>query len=210
MSTIAVIAKEPIAGRVKTRLCPPCTTEQAADLADAALRDTLAAVSRTRAQRRVLIFEGDAEKYRRGFDVIPQSGGDLARRLGRGFDAIGSAAFLIGMDTPQVTTSALDEALDALSAPDVDAVLGPTFDGGYWGIGLKEPDPAVFTGVPMSSTETFRSQLERLRHLDLRVSFLPPLRDVDLFHDAVTVAGSIPDSGFARHVWEVQQELAIA
>ncbi|HEV2820151.1 MAG TPA: DUF2064 domain-containing protein, partial [Solirubrobacteraceae bacterium] len=99
---LAVIAKAPVAGRVKTRLCPPCTPQQAAALAAAALSDTLAAVAATPTHRRVLVLEGERGDWvPEGFEVIPQRGDGLAERLADAFATIGEPTLLVGMDTPQ-------------------------------------------------------------------------------------------------------------
>ncbi len=104
------------------------------------------------------------------------------------------------MDTPQVTTSLIEAAVAELERPDRDAVLGPTVDGGYWAIGLKAPNDAVFHDIPMSRSITFGRQMHRLRDLGMRTSELPLLRDVDLFEDAQAVAGEIPYSDFTHCV----------
>ena len=109
------------------------------------------------------------------------------------------------MDTPQVTPALLHAALRALYRGRGDAVLGPCLDGGWWGVGLHAPDPAVFLGVPMSTTGTYDAQCARLYALGLHTRPLPVLRDVDDIHDAVAVARDVPDSRFAvtlRHVQE--------
>src|SRR5690242_2238203 len=106
---LIVIAKAPVPGKVKTRLCPPCTPAQAADLARAALRDTLTAALAARAGRRVLVLEGMPGPWLPdGFEVIAQHGDGLAERLGAAFADVGESAFLVGMDTPQVTPAQLD------------------------------------------------------------------------------------------------------
>jgi rSAM/selenodomain-associated transferase 1 len=195
---LLVIAKEPLPGRAKTRLTPPCTPAQAARLAQAALQDTLDAVEATPAQRRVLIFEGDARRWRRdGFEVIGQRGEGLAERLAAAFEDVGGPALLVGMDTPQLTPELLRTGIEALSAADVDAVLGPSLDGGYWSIGLCTPSSAAFAGVPMSSHSTLIRQRTRLGELGLRVHEQPLLRDVDTIEDAIAVAAECPGSRFA-------------
>jgi hypothetical protein len=197
-AALLVIAKEPLPGRAKTRLTPPCTPAQAARLAEAALLDTLDAVEATPAARRVLIFAGDARAYKRaGFEVIRQRGEGLAERLAAAFADIGGPALLVGMDTPQVTPELLGEGIESLSEPGVDAVLGPCLDGGYWSIGFGAPAPGAFAGVPMSSHSTGIRQRTRLRELGLRVHPLPALRDVDTIEDALPVAAECPDSRFA-------------
>ena len=201
MSGIAllVIAKQPIAGRVKTRLCPPCTHQQAAALAAAALLDTLKVVARTPAARRVLVFDGDPGRWRpHGFELIAQRGDGLGERLAAAFEDVGGPALLVGMDTPQLSTELLLDGLAALTRPDVDAVLGPALDGGYWSIGLKDTEPrGVFEGVPMSEPGTCVAQQERLASLGLAVYEQRPLRDIDTFEDAQAVAAEAPTTRFA-------------
>jgi rSAM/selenodomain-associated transferase 1 len=196
---LLVIAKAPRAGHSKTRLCPPCTPPQAAALARAALADTLEAVRATPASRHVLVLDGDPGDWLPpGFEVLPQRGGGLDERLANAFDDVACPALLIGMDTPQVTPRDLRDGLAALAEPQTDAVLGPAPDGGYWAIGVRDPDPSVFLGVPMSSARTCRAQRARLSQLRLRVRELPALRDVDRIADAHAVAALAPTGRFAR------------
>jgi rSAM/selenodomain-associated transferase 1 len=204
-ATLIVIAKAPVPGRVKTRLCPPCTPAQAAALAEAALRDTLAAALRSRADRRVVALDGEPGPWLPpGFEVIPQRGAGLAERLACAFEDVGGPAFLIGMDTPQVRPEWIDAGLDALS--ERGAAFGASPDGGYWGIGLRRPDPAVFAGVPMSEYFTGAVQRARLAMLGLATKLLRPVLDVDTFADAVAVAREAPRSRFAAEL--AQLELA--
>jgi glycosyltransferase A (GT-A) superfamily protein (DUF2064 family) len=103
-TTLLVIAKPPLPGRVKTRLVPPCTPRQAAALAEAALADTLQAALAVPARRRVLVLDGEPGPWLPpGFDIIPQCGGGLDERLAGAFAAAHGPALLIGMDTPQLT-----------------------------------------------------------------------------------------------------------
>jgi uncharacterized protein len=201
VSTLLVLAKAPVPGRVKTRLCPPCTPDEAAGLAAAALADTLAAAARSRrATRRVLVLDGPGGPWiPAGFEVVSQAGGGLAERLAAAFAGAGGPAFLVGMDTPQVTPALLDAGLAALER--ADAALGPALDGGYWGIGLRRPQPGAFEAVPMSTPATGSRQRARLAQLGLRTALLPPLRDVDTIADAELVAGQAPTSRFARALW---------
>jgi rSAM/selenodomain-associated transferase 1 len=197
-AALAVIAKAPHPGRSKTRLCPPCTPEQAAGIAEAALADTLDAVRATPAGRHILVLDGAPGRWLpAGFDVIAQRGDGLAERLGNAFADIASDALLIGMDTPQVTPALLARALAAL---DRGAVIGGALDGGYWAIGLPAPAPEAFAGVPMSAPHTGRAQRARLRDLTIPFAELPRLRDVDTFADARAVARQAPATRFARAV----------
>ena len=198
MTTLIIIAKECIPGRVKTRLHPPLSLEQAASLASASLADTFRAVSALDASRRILLFDGNlfplgSEPY----DVIHQVSGDLDRRLGAIFDACEGPTVLIGMDTPQLDAAILAPLFDEWPV-DVDAFLGFAVDGGYWTIAMAKPDGSLIRGVPMSQDNTGQLQLERLAEAGLRVRMLPELLDVDTIDDARLVAGLAPQTEFAR------------
>ena len=209
MSALVVIAKAPVAGRSKTRLTPPCTPAQAAMLAEAALADTLAAVAATPAQRHVVVLEGEPGAWLPlGLQVIAQRGAGLGERLAAAFSDVGCAALVVGMDTPQLTPALLGEALAHLDA--ADAVIGAAPDGGYWAIGLRRADDAVFAGVPMSETTTCAVQRRRLRALGLRTRELPPLRDVDDIADACAVAAAAPATRFARTLRAMDLGAAVA
>lgn len=205
--TITVLAKAPVPGCVKTRLCPPYTPEQAASLAAAALADTLAAVRATVGTARpVLALDGDPNRCPTdGVDVIAQRGGDLSERIGHAMvdthEARGGPVVIVGMDTPQVTPAALAEAVAALSEG-YDAVLGPAADGGFWLLGLARPDASVVRGVPMSTATTGQDQLARLRSAGLEVRLLMTLTDVDDELSARTVAAVAPGTRFAGRLRE--------
>lgn len=198
-AALVVIAKAPVAGQCKTRMCPPLLPEQAATLAEAALADTLQAVAWTPgATRRVVVLDGAPGPWLPdGFEVIAQRGDEFAARLAHAVTDVGEPLLIVGMDTPQITRALLAGALGALEEPATDAVLGPTDDGGYWAIGLSEPDPRVFAGVPMSTAQTGAAQRARLAQLGLHTALLPALRDVDTFDDAVAVAALAPWTRFA-------------
>ncbi|MFF7765811.1 DUF2064 domain-containing protein [Streptomyces massasporeus] len=196
MTTLLVIAKEPRPGRVKTRLTPPFTPGQAAELAEAALADTLHAVAATPATRRVLVLDGAPGPWLPpGFDVVAQCAGGLDERLAQTFARCAGPALLIGMDTPQVTPELL-----TVDFADCDAWFGPAEDGGFWALGLACPDPALLRGVPMSTPVTGAVQRERLIAAGLRVRDLPTLRDVDTAPDAHAVAALAPRGRFAARL----------
>ncbi|MCF1593055.1 TIGR04282 family arsenosugar biosynthesis glycosyltransferase [Streptomyces muensis] len=195
-TTLLVIAKEPRPGRVKTRLTPPFTPEEAAGLAEAALADTLHAVAAVSAARRVLVLDGTPGPWLPPrFDVVPQCAGGLDERLADAFARCAGPALLIGMDTPQVTPELLD-----VDFSDCDAWFGPAEDGGFWALGLAEPDPGLLRGVPMSTAVTGALQRERLIRAGLRVRDLPRMRDVDTAADAHAVAALAPHSRFAARL----------
>ncbi|CAL9507514.1 hypothetical protein SUDANB105_03543 [Streptomyces sp. enrichment culture] len=196
LPTLLVIAKEPRPGRVKTRLTPPFTPKEAASLAEAALADTLHAVAATPASRRVLCLDGTPGPWLPpGFDVVPQCAGGLDVRLADAFAHCDGPALLIGMDTPQVTPELL-----TVDFADCDACFGPAEDGGFWALGLADPDPALLRGVPMSTPTTGAVQRGRLVAAGLRVRDLPRLRDVDTAADAHAVAALAPEGRFAARL----------
>ncbi|WP_327430239.1 TIGR04282 family arsenosugar biosynthesis glycosyltransferase [Streptomyces sp. NBC_01236] len=201
MTTLLVIAKEPLPGRVKTRLTPPFTPREAALLAEAALVDTLRTVAATPARRRVLVLDGAVGPWLPpGFDVVPQCAGGLDERLADAFAGCDGPALLIGMDTPQVTPRLL-----TVDFADCEAYFGPAEDGGFWALGLADPDPALLRGVPMSTPATGAVQRERLVAAGLRVRELPCLRDVDTAADAEAVAAiAPPGSRFAAELARVR------
>ena len=201
---VLVMAKEPVPGRVKTRLCPPCSPEEAAAVAEAALADTLAAVAACHAEVKVVALDGRPGPWLPpGMRVVAQRGNGLAERLAHAWVDVrpwsGGCGIQIGMDTPQVTGEDLDDLLGVLGAPAPGtagrAALGMALDGGWWAIGLPGTDPdAVFAGIAMSTAGTGRAQAERLRRLGLDIAYGPPRRDIDRFEDLVEVGRAIPDS----------------
>jgi uncharacterized protein len=198
---VIVLAKAPVPGRVKTRLCPPCSPVQAAAVAAAALADTLEVVTAARADRRILAVDGAVDAPP-GWEVLPQRGGSLDERLTHAFlDAHrpGTATLLIGMDTPQLSTRDLDEAFGRVGSG---AVLGPAADGGWWALGLGDArDACVLTGITTSTATTGQQTHRALRRRGLRVGLLRTLTDVDTAGDAHAVAALCPPgSRFAAAV----------
>ena len=199
---IVVIAKEPYPGRVKTRLTPPFTPVEAAELAAASLSDTLAAVAATTVARRVVALDGTPGRWLpQGFDVIGQRGAGLDERIAWALaDArvtLPLPVVLIGMDTPQVTPGLLAAAAEPLVSRSADATFGMAEDGGFWLLGLREVDPDLILGVPMSQPDTGPKQLARLQQAGLRVSMLPELTDINTVREAEHVAAVTPGSRFA-------------
>jgi rSAM/selenodomain-associated transferase 1 len=212
---LLVVAKAPVPGLAKTRLCPPATPEQAAEIAAAALLDTLDTVLATPGVLPVVAMTGELDAAARRTEltallarctVFPQRGKDFATRLANAhLDTArrhpGTPVFQIGMDTPQLTTAVLTDALRALTTERTDAVLGPALDGGWWSLGLRDPrHGSALRDVAMSTSDTGRHTREALEHRGLRVDLLPELSDVDVLSDAVLVAETVPASRFAAAV----------
>ncbi|TDU06311.1 glycosyltransferase A (GT-A) superfamily protein (DUF2064 family) [Streptomyces sp. 846.5] len=213
--TLMVLAKSPVPGRVKTRLTPACTPEQAAALAEAALADTLETLGRVPAGRRVLVLEGAPGRWLPpGWEVLPQAGGGLDVRLAQAFAAVAgdtagnrtagnkTPALLVGMDTPQLSARMLAEALSPAGRTGVDAWFGPAVDGGFWTLGLARPSAELarqlLLGVPMSTSTTGAVLRGRLAAAGLSVAALPALTDVDTVAEAAEVAELAPHTRFAE------------
>lgn len=198
MTALVLIAKEPVAGRVKTRLHPPLTLEQAAMIAAAAIDDTLAALAAVPATRRVLLFDGvTVPPAAADYEVVAQATGGLDERLAAIFDLLDEPTVLVGMDTPQLTAGDLAPAF-ATDFGEMDAWFGPAADGGFWALGMRSPRGDLIRGVPMSQDDTGEHQRARLDAAGLRVGTLPTLTDVDTIDSARKAAAAAPLSRFAR------------
>ncbi|GAC1368286.1 MAG: DUF2064 domain-containing protein [Pseudarthrobacter sp.] len=201
--TIAVIAKECIPGKAKTRLTPPLTPEQAAALAQISLSQTLQRVRSLPATRRLLVFDGTPHsRDAAGFDVVAQSSGRLDERLAAICSHVTGPLLILGMDTPQLSRAPLAGMLADWSVPTPrhDGWIGPASDGGFWALALHQPDGALIQGVKMSTPQTGAHQAARITDAGLAVGLLPMLRDVDHFADAVSASRDCPGTPFARAV----------
>ena len=208
--TLLVVAKAPEPGRAKTRLAATIGDRVAADIASAALLDTLDAVAAAPVAARVVALTGDvdaaagaAEIRQRleSFTVIEQRGDDFAHRLANAHadSSFGGYPVLqIGMDTPQVTADLLTGcARRLLESP---AVLGLACDGGWWALGVGTPAMAeCLRTVPMSQSDTGERTLKALRDNGIDVTSVEPLADFDVVDDIVVVRDACgPASRFAR------------
>jgi rSAM/selenodomain-associated transferase 1 len=214
---LLVLAKSPVPGLAKTRLCPPASPAQAAALAAAALLDTLETVCTVSGAVPMVAWTGDLVDAVNSKDVsqaldrtvqFRQRGDLLGARIAAAHTEVadrapGAAVLQIGMDTPQVTESGLTAALEILTGePGPDAVLGPASDGGWWALGLRDPRAAtLIEDVPMSRSDTGTRTLAALRSAGLNVVLLEELSDVDTAADALTVGARCrPGSRFAAEV----------
>lgn len=209
---LLVVAKAPVVGLAKTRLAPAFGADGAAELAAAALLDTLVAVRRAEVGARIVALTGDLSEARRAdeiirlledFTVIPQRGEGFAERLSMAHAEAGSLAgtpvLQIGMDTPQVSPEVLSDAASSLADEGVDAVFGPAVDGGWWALGLSDPRTAsALEGVAMSRPDTGRRTLDALADRGLVAVHLPELADVDSAEDVWSVADRVGERSHFR------------
>lgn len=205
---VLVMAKAPVAGVSKTRLAATIGDEAAADVAAAALLDTLAAAeAAVGADACVLALAGDLADGARaddvraaltGWTIIEQRGDGFDERLAHAHLDAGDGPLLqVGMDTPQVSAGLLHAAASALDAHDT--VLGAAADGGWWVLGRHDAAAAqALHGVPMSTGTTYDDTRAALEARGLTVATTAVLRDVDEHDDAIAVALAAPDTLFAR------------
>ncbi len=214
-TALLVVAKAPEPGHAKTRLCPPLSSEDAAQVAAASLLDTMGAVRAVPGAAVFVAWTGRLDCAVRGAEIeraltettlFTQRGDGFGERLAAAHADVTEASTLpvlqIGMDTPQATAGLLTDSCEPLHRPGgPDAVLGLAEDGGWWALGLRNPGHArVLHEVPMSAEDTGECTLAALRASGLSVEMLPRLRDVDTMDDAVEVAAHVPHSHFADAV----------
>ena len=190
LCALAVMTKAPRAGRVKTRLTPPLTPEEAAALNICFLRDTAAAISMVREGGRGIgcytpigAESAYCDVLPPDFQLIPQRGESFGERLISAAEDLFSVGFtsvcLINSDSPTVPSRVFSEAINALVVPNDTIVLGPSEDGGYYLIGLKRAYRRMFEEIEWSSERVFDQTMARAAELKLQVHLLPSWYDVD-------------------------------
>lgn len=208
-SALVIFAKAPIAGQVKTRLCPPLTPDEAATLHGSFVLDTLerskVAVAKLRlpldrylacTPSSTFVFFKIMEE-RHGVRLIDQVGDDLGTRMTQAFDIMFAQGYqrvlIVGTDVPSLPLEHYKEALALLESNDL--VLGPALDGGYYLIGLKRSAPDLFSGIPWSTDQVLRLTQEKAGTLGLKAALLAPWRDVDTIEDVqALIEASILDA----------------
>ena len=191
--TLAVFARWPAAGRVKTRLLPVLGPDLACDLHRAMLSDTLAAARASRCERRVLCWadapvdRSGAPVETEGFEPLSQALGDLGARLDAAFATLRVApddrVVIVGSDAPEITPALLDAAFDALDRPAM--VVAPAYDGGFSLIGFSRAIVRPFEGVAWSTAEALHQTLARAQAIGVDAIALEPLSDVDVAEDLI-------------------------
>lgn len=206
IAAIAIFAKAPVAGRVKTRLVPPLTQEEAATVARACLETTLRRFVPAVDAAFTLFLDGEADATlvelaaELRVPIVAQAGADLGARLSTAFRSLreggASKVLALGADSPTLDPAWIADAIVALDSHDV--VIGQTEDGGYYLIGLRGGVEGIFEGIPWSTDRVTRATLERAAALGLRVHQLPVWYDVDdvpsLRRALADGAGYLPES----------------
>ncbi len=192
-NALIIFAKQPLPGLVKTRLTPPLSPDQATELYRCMLGDTLAKVAELPATDRLLMYEeqlGAAAYFQQtaaGCRLYPQRGDDLGDRMANAFGLAFAdgyqAAVIIGTDSPDLPLSFIEAAFRELEQSSVDAVYGPSEDGGYYLLGLKRVYAELFRDIPWSSDGVLEKSLARAERAGIRTTLLPSWYDVDTAAD---------------------------
>jgi uncharacterized protein len=196
--TLGLFAKFPERGLVKSRLAAATSSEWAAEVADALIRDSVERFS-TITSRRVLVYSpADHSSYfaeisRDRFAIAPQDEGDLGARLERfisaEFQQGADRVVVLGTDSPTVPLDFVERAFRELDRADV--VLGPATDGGYYLVGCAQPTPAIFRNIPWGSHAVLKVTIDRLRETSSRLALLPPWYDIDTVEDWQALCGHV-------------------
>jgi len=191
---LVVMAKAPVPGTVKTRLCPPLSPDMAAKLYRCFLIDIFQRVIGGQGALKVLAYTPESARSEflsllpaGPFTLVPQRGKNLGERMAHLFEELCQGGHtgisLIGSDSPHLPPEFLQESMEHLKNPRVDVVLGPSEDGGYYLIGLREPQRGLFQGIPWSTDKVLAETLDRAHHLGLNVALLPRWYDIDTLED---------------------------
>lgn len=203
-----VMVKAPRAGAVKTRLVPPLTGAGAASLAAAFARDTVGMARRVvrevvvayapddgRATLEALLDDG-------GLLWLAQRGEDLGARIESAvafaFERARGPVVVVGTDSPTLPPSFVGRAFASLSAGESDVALGPTEDGGYYLVGLREPFEGLFRNVEWSTPRVYGQTESNAARLGLRVLELPRWYDVDTRDDLLRLRDELLSDEQAR------------
>jgi rSAM/selenodomain-associated transferase 1 len=201
---VAIMAKAPRPGAVKTRLVPPLTPTQAARLYRCFLLDKIAQVRTLADMHPVVAYtpraaRAEFETLAPRLTLVPQRGTDLGARLTNGLSELlargHAGAMAIDSDTPTLPREFLQRGVDALSRGEADVVVGPTEDGGYYLIGVRRERPELFTDMPWSTPAVLSETLRRARAAGLTTMCLPEWFDVDTGPDLARLQASLVDLG---------------
>ena len=189
---LAILAKAPVPGTVKTRLVPPLTAAQSAELYRALLLDQLTHLRQVCAVRYVFYTPADAATILRdlgGADYAYQAqcDGDLGARMQQVFADLRRMGHrrivLIGGDLPALPLTIVEQAFLLLARPEPGVVLGPSLDGGYYLIGMNRPTAEIFANMSWSHDRVLADTTARLKGLGIGYSLLPAWFDVDTATD---------------------------
>lgn len=191
------MAKAPVPGQVKTRLCPPLDPQMAADLHRSLVIDTIERLGALPGIELVVAYSSpDGSAFFRdivppGTHCDPQRGRDHGERMYRCFEEHcrpGVAVVVVGSDSPTLPLRYIEDAYRLLETGSAKAVFGPSDDGGYYLVGLISPHPHLFRGIEWSTDRVLEQSLERACELGIKPGLLPEWYDVDTPADLARLA----------------------
>ena len=199
--TLILFAKSPVPGRVKTRLMPELSAQQAADVATFLIKRTVQlAVSNWSGSIALHTYpDTEHEVFRdlsdtHGLRLAAQKQGDLGEKMCSAISELterGIPAAVMGCDVPHCPGALLRKAHELLQQGR--NIIGPTVDGGYYLIGLQQAWPEIFSGIRWGSDHVMQNTLEAAQRCGIRFTLLARLRDIDRFEDLKWVAKDIPE-----------------
>jgi len=191
---LVIVAKEPVPGKVKTRLFPKFSPAVAADLYRCFLHDRIQEVSTLNGVRAIAYTPENARETFMtlaldGFELFAQQGKHLGERLNnifleklsQGYKAVS----IVDSDSPDLPKSLIEESFELLLSKRADIVFGPCYDGGYYLVGMRKPHPELFRDIPWSTENVLSVTLEKARKMGLNVKLLSAWNDLDTFEDLI-------------------------
>ncbi|MBU0768469.1 MAG: TIGR04282 family arsenosugar biosynthesis glycosyltransferase, partial [Proteobacteria bacterium] len=192
---LVIVAKEPVPGKVKTRLFPKFSPAVSADLYRCFLHDRIQEVSTLNEVDRAIAYtpEDAGETFTTlaldGFELFAQKGKHLGERLNnifleklsQGYKAVS----IVDSDSPDLPKSLIKESFELLLSKRADIVFGPCYDGGYYLVGMRKPHPELFRNIPWSTANVLSVTLEKARKMGLNVKLLSTWNDLDTFEDLI-------------------------
>ena len=208
-AVLGIFAKQPLPGQVKTRLCPPLTPAEAAELYHCALLETVQRMQLGSFDL-VICYAGERQWFADSFPgvpLVPQRGADLGARMAGSLNAFlqqgYQQAVLIGSDSPDLPLTLVEQAFVALQRSEV--VFAPASDGGYVLIGEAAHHPQLFAAMPWSTGEVVSDTLQRINRHQIKAEQLPGWEDLDDLQALQHLLQRSPGSATARHL---RQQLA--
>lgn len=192
-ASLVIMAKDPVPGQVKTRLSPPLSAAEAADLYRCFLEDRIAEMSTLEGVDLALAYApANARSTFTSFvpekiQLFAQRGKNLSEKLVNIFKDMLSAGYqavaIIDSDTPDLSSAIMRQSFYLLAAKHTDVVFGPCKDGGYYLVGLKKNCPELFHKIPWSSENVLTASLKKAKEMGLQTALLPHQNDVDTYED---------------------------
>lgn len=207
-SAVVIMAKTPRPGAVKTRLCPPLSPEEAAELYRCFLLDTIAKLCTCRQASLFIAYTPRTDRgvfaaLAPGLPLLPQRGRDLGARMADCFAQLFAKGYtkvlLTGSDLPTLPLRMIQQALDLMATPQVDVVLGPSEDGGYYLIGLRTLHRELFAEMTWSTSQVLAETVRRAEAQGLQMAYLPPWFDVDTPADLVRLQTTLAQGSSDLH-----------